>query len=494
MTYTLNTGDHAITVTGLHSLFQQRDQTTAQEAQDLPYNSLWYNLGTGNVLKWNTGLVERSLMSYMGRINYSFRDKYLVTVTGRTDGASQLSEGNKWQFFPSVAFAWRLGEEDFIKNSDIFSDLKLRVSYGEVGNASTIEPYATQSTIEQTPYDFGGSGTNGFAINNLANKDLVWERSKELNIGLNIGFAQNRVNAVLEIYNRNTVDLILGDKLPTSTGYTDIVANVGEIKNSGVEVLLNTVNITKPDFTWRSTITFTKNNNEVTKLAGGLEEDIGNNRFVGESVNALYYWEKNGIWQTDEADEAAGYGFLPGQGTFVDQNNDGKYTDADDRVVVGDQSPSFLMGVRNKINYRNFDLSAFVYTRQGVMWRSNYLRGTFGATDNTRYNHDATLNPWSQSNPSNDWYGWRGAGPGNAKNSFSVVKSNFVRVSDITLGYTLSEGALGRLGMGFVRVYAQVNNPFVFTNAKGFNPEYNGSLYNDDVSYASYLLGLNVSF
>lgn len=494
LTYKLNSGDHDVSVTGLHSLFQQRDQASNMSAQDLPYNSLWYGLGTGNVTGWGTDLIERSIMSYMGRVNYTFKDKYLLTVTGRTDGASQLSEGNKWQFFPSVALAWRMGDEEFIKNTNLFSDLKLRVSYGEVGNASSVDPYQTQSTIAQTYYDFGGSSGNGFAINNLSNRDLVWERSKELNLGLNVGFAQNRVTAAIEIYNRNTVDLILGDKLPNSTGYTDVIANVGEIKNAGVEILLNTVNIAKQDFTWNSTITFTKNNNEVTKLTGGLTEDIGNNRFVGEAVNSLYYWEKNGIWQTSEADIADGYGFLPGQGKFVDQNNDGIINDAEDRVIVGNETPSFLMGIRNKINYKNFDFSFFAYTRQGVMWRSNYLRGTFGDTGNTRYNHDATLDYWTQDNPSNTYWGFNGAGPGNSKNSFSVVSANFVRISDITVGFTLPESALSKLGLSFARVYAQANNPFVFTSYKGFNPEYNGSTYNDDVSFATYMLGLNVSF
>jgi len=493
LTYKLNSGDHNMTVTGLQSLFQQRDQSTNTAAQDLPYNSLWYALGTGNVTSWSTGLVERSILSYMGRINYTFKDKYLLTVTGRTDGASQLSEGNKWQFFPSVALAWRLGDEDFIKNANLFSDLKLRVSYGEVGNASSVDPYQTQSTIAQTFYDFGGSSANGFAINNLSNKDLVWERSKELNLGLNVGFAQNRITASIEIYNRKTVDLILNDNLPNATGFTKVIANVGEIKNAGVEILLNTVNVAKQDFRWSSTVTFTKNNNEVTKLAGGLTEDIGNNKFVGESVKALYYWEKDGIWQTNESDVADTYGYLPGQAKFVDQNNDGAI-DADDRVIVGDETPSFLMGIRNKVNYKNFDFSFFMYTRQGVKWKNNYLTGTFGDTGNTRYNHDATLDYWTTSNPSNTYWGFNGAGPGNSKNSFSVVSANFVRISDITVGYSFPESVMSKLGLGSARIYAQANNPFIFTSYKGFNPEYNGNTYNDDVSFATYMLGINVSF
>jgi len=494
ITYKLNTANHNLTVTGLASIFEQRNQTTNTAAQDLPYNSLWYHLGDGTATDWSTNLVEGAIISYMGRINYGFMDKYLITLTGRTDGASQLSEGNKWQFFPSVAVAWRLGDEEFIKSINLFSDLKLRASYGEVGNASNIPPYSTQSTITQTPYEFGGSTANGYYINNLANKNLVWERSKELNIGLNVGLLENRISAAIEIYNRTTVDLILGDKLPPSTGFSDVVANVGEIQNRGIELMLNTVNFDKNDFRWATMISFTKNNNEVTKLTGGLTEDIGNNRFVGYPVNALYYYEKDGIWQLDEEEEADGYGYLPGQGKFIDQNNDGKITDADDRVIVGDESPNFLLGMRNQVNFKNFDFSFFIYARQGVEWVSRYLTGTFGDTGNNRYNHDASLNYWTSENPSNDYFGFRGAGPASSRKSISVVKADFVRISDITLGYTLPRTTLDRMGFSNFRIYAQANNPFVFTKTKGFNPEYNGNVYTDGVSFVTYLLGLNVSF
>jgi TonB-linked SusC/RagA family outer membrane protein len=494
ITYNLDLQNHNLTATGLASIYEQRNQTTNTAAQDLPYDSFWYHLGDGTVTDWSTNLIENSLISYMGRINYSFMNKYLLTLTGRSDGASQLSEGNKWQFFPSAAIAWRAGDETFIKNLGVFSDLKLRLSYGEVGNASNIPPYSTQSNISQTPYEFGGSPANGFHIDNLANKDLVWERSKEFNFGINVGFLDNRINAEIELYNRQTESLILGDKLPLSTGFEDVVANVGEIRNRGVEITLNTVNFATADFRWTTMVSFTKNNNEVTKLTGDLTEDIGNNRFVGYPVNALYYFEKDGIWQLDEADEAEGYGYLPGQAKFVDQNNDGKITDTDDRVIVGDESPSYLLGMRNQLDYKNFDFSFFLYTRQGVEWRSSYLTGTFGDTGNNRYNHDATLDYWTTDNPSTTYWGFNGAGPGNSKNSFSVVSANFVRISDITLGYTLPRSALERIGFDNFRVYAQALNPFVFTKTKGFNPEYNGNVYTDAPSFATYLLGLNVSF
>ncbi|MCM4167118.1 TonB-dependent receptor P3 [Arenibacter antarcticus] len=496
ITYNLNSGSHNLTITGLHSIFHERGQFSRIDVKDLPFRSLWYSLGDGEVTLNESSLTEKALISYMGRVNYSFKDKYLLTLTGRTDGASVLSEGNKWQFFPSVALAWQLGDEDFIKNANLFSDLKLRASYGEVGNATSINPYETQSTVSQTQYDFGGSPAYGFAINNLANKNLVWERSKEFNFGLNMGLFNNRISTAIEVYDRKTVDLILGDKIPNSTGFSDIVDNVGEIRNKGIEILLNTVNIYNEDFRWSTSINFTKNENEVTKLAGGISRDIGNNRFVGESVQPLYYYEVAGIWQTSEADEAATFGYKPGNVKFIDQNGDGKITEDDDRVIVGSETPDYIMGIRNQFNYKDFDFSFFIYTRQGVKWKSSYLTGTFGEVDGDRYNVDATLDFWTSTNPTNNYFGLEGAGgSGKApKDSFSIVDANFVRISDITLGYTLPHDLINRLNIGHLRIYAQATNPFLFTNTKGFSPEYNSGINSDDVPFAMYALGLNITF
>lgn len=496
VTYHLNSDSHNLTVTGLYSIFHQREQFSRLDVKDLPFRSLWYSMGDGEVTRNESSLTEQALISYMGRINYSFKNKYLLTVTGRTDGASVLSEGNKWQFFPSVALAWQLGEEDFIKNGNLVSDLKLRASYGEVGNATSVRPYDTQSTVTQTQYDFDGSPAYGFAINNLSNKNLVWERSKELNFGLNIGLFNNRISTSIEVYDRQTVDLILGDKLPNSTGFTDVVANVGEISNSGVEILLNTENIVKNNFRWSTSVNFTKNKNEVTKLAGGLTQDIGNNRFVGESVQPLYFYEVAGIWQTNEAEEADAFGYKPGNVKIVDQNGDGKITEDADRVIVGSQTPDYIMGIRNQFNYKNLDFSFFIYTRQGVKWRSDYLRGTFGEINGDRYNADASINFWTSTNPSNSYFGLDGAGgSGNAaRDAISVVDTDFVRVSDITMGYTLPNDLLGRLGLGHLRIYAQATNPFLFTKTKGFSPEYNSGINSDDVPFAMYAIGLNITF
>ena len=498
LTYDRQAGRHHFTVTGLHSIFSQSEELSQLDVENLPFRSLWHNLGTGTITGFASGLTERSLLSYMGRFNYVFNDKYLLTLTGRSDAASQLSPGNKWAFFPSAAIAWRAGEEDFIQNMNLFSNLKFRLSYGLVGNAS-VRPYQTQANISQTAYDFDGTPAYGFGINNLANRNLVWEKSREINLGIDFGFFDGRISAAVEIYKRNTEDLILPDKVPTSSGFGDAIANVGEIQNKGIELALNTVNITRPDFRWSTAITITHNQDKVVKLASGQLEDIGNLRFVGESVKPIYSWVFDGIWQTSEADEAAGFGQKPGEVKLKDLDGDGAIT-PDDRIILGDETPNLLLGIRNQISYRSFDFSFFAYTRRGAMMNNGYLAGTFGDLGSDRYNRSSELDFWTPDNPSNTYFGLLGSGlethssRGNTRVALQQQLMNFWRISDITLGYSLPANALERLGFSNLRLYAQALNPFVFTDVITFDPEYNSNAYDDDVPSMTFLFGVNVTF
>ncbi|HEU4609106.1 MAG TPA: SusC/RagA family TonB-linked outer membrane protein, partial [Chitinophagaceae bacterium] len=301
LTYNKSFNKHKLTVTALQSAYKNVAEAYHIAVEDLPFASLWYNVGTAGTISGVSSNYERNtLQSYMGRVNYSFNDKYLLTLTGRSDGASQLSNGNKWAFFPSAAVAWRVSDESFMSSVNAVSDLKLRVSYGQVGNA-TVSPYSTQAAILNTPYDFGGNAAFGFAPSNLGNKDLKWERSEELNFGLDMGFLQNRIRATVEVYDRKTRDLILNTQLPTSTGFTSVYANVGKVGNKGIEVALNTVNIQTKDFSWSTALTFAKNNNKILALASGVTEDVGNKLFVGSSVRSNYYYQFAGIWQSADS-------------------------------------------------------------------------------------------------------------------------------------------------------------------------------------------------
>lgn len=511
LTYNLVKDAHNFTFTGLHSVFKESLELTDTRVNELPFRSLWHNMGSGTITAFGTDYSDYSLLSYMGRVNYGFMDKYMLTLTGRYDGSSKLSEGNKWQFFPSAALAWRAGEEEFIKDLNVFSNLKVRVSYGEVGNDGSVKPYDTQARIIQTAYDFDGSPAYGFAPENLGNSELVWERSREINIGLNMGFLNNRISTDIEFYKRNTENLIVGNQIPTSKGFDFVTANVGEIMNKGIEVTLNTINVKTQDFKWSTNINFSVNHNEVIELYDGITEDIGNLRFVGETVAPIYSYVFDGIWQLDQEAEAAAYGQKPGEVRVFDQltedtNGDGVGDAPDgvineaDRKIIGSTIPKWLMGITNIFNYKNFDLSFLIYTRQGVTFENSYLKGTFGEINGDRYNRSSEINFWTSSNPTNDYFGLGGAGlnshhtKGNTRRSLVAQSANFWRVSDITLGYTLPKRVIERLGVGHVRVYAQAGNPFVFTDFLGFNPEYNSGGYNDDVPSSTFLFGLNVSF
>ncbi len=503
LNYNKTFGKHRIDATALFSIFEQYDEYMQIQVEDLAYRSLWHNTGSGATIKaYNTNLIESSLASYMGRVNYTFNDKYLLTVTGRYDGASQLATDNKWAFFPSAALGWRLSEESFIEDLDVFSSLKLRVSYGEVGNNASISPYATQSNIYQTVYDFDGSAANGYSINSLSNRGLVWERSREVNFGLDFALKNIGIRGSIEIYKRNTEDLILDDKLPTSTGFDSAIANVGEIENSGVEITLNTVNVSKGDFKWSSDLTFTANKDKVIKLAGGITEDKGNGRFVGESVRAYYTYKFEGIWQTDEATEAAVYGQVPGQVKLADLNDDDKIN-SDDRTIVGKGTPDWTAGLRNQISYKNWDMSFFMYTRRGLMYSNAYLNATYGDISSDRYNRSSELNYWTATNPSNEYFspltgpglnGNNESKGGNTRVALSYQMADFVRISDITFGYSLPQNILDELGVSRLRIYGQVQNPFVFSDFLSFDPEYNSGGDNDDLPAMTVLFGVNLNF
>ena len=417
-----------------------------------------------------------------------------MTVTGRSDGASQLAAGNKWAFFPSVALGWRLIDESFLQNVKALSNLKLRASYGEVGN-STVNPYSTQAGLLNTGYDFDGTAAYGFAPQNLGNKDLRWERSKELNLGLDFGFFRNRIAGTVEVYDRKTVDLILSQKLPTTSGFSQVISNVGKIQNKGIEILLNTVNVARTNFTWNTTLTFTKNNNKLLSLYGeGQTIDKGNKLFVGYPIKSNFDYKFDGIWQTAEKDLATKYKQVPGSVRVVDTNNDGQISSTegiDDRMILGTALPNFLVGITNRFKYKNFDLSFFTYYRNGTEYKNNTLSGTFGELG-TRYNSLASLDYWRSDNPSNTYFGAVAANPYRA--AITYQDASFLRISDITFGYTLPKGTMDKFKLSNARIYTQVLNPFIFTKYTGFDPEFNSAIYQDDVPSMTVSVGLNVSF
>ncbi|MGQ8338985.1 SusC/RagA family TonB-linked outer membrane protein [Sunxiuqinia sp. A32] len=497
LNYKLKTGVHDFNITAAQSALKERFESAGTNVENLPYNSRWYAFNTAATIKSTaSNLVERSIFSFMGRVNYIYDDRYLLTLTGRYDGSSVLAIGNKWAFFPSLAFAWRAGEEQFIKDLNLFSDLKVRLSYGQVGN-DVVQPYSTQAYLGKTSYDFNGTEAYGYTPNNIGNADLKWENSSEVNFGLNMGFMNNRIRIDAEYYDKKTNDLIQNVALPTSLGFESVTANVGKLVNRGIEISVNSVNIQNTNFNWSTTLNFSTNHNEILELYGGtVTRDIANNLFVGESLLTNYYYEFDGIWQLDEAVEAAKYGQIPGSVKVVDQNNDGKISssaDADDRVVLGNQLPKWIGGITNTFTYKNWDLSFMIYTRQGVQFRNSLLSGTMGELGSSRYNR-LNLNYWTEDNPTNDYFGVWQSNP--YRQAIQYKDASFWRISNLTLGYNLPDELLNRLKFSGVRCYIQANNLAVFTKEKNIwmDPEFNSGTYGDDVPNSTFIFGINLSF
>lgn len=315
-------------------------------------------------------------------------------------------------------------------------------------------------------------------------------------MGLNFGFANNRILIDAEYYNKVTNDLIQNVALPTSTGFGTVTANVGKLLNRGIEISINTVNIEKAGLRWTSTINFSSNHNEILELYGGtVTRDIANRLFVGESLRTNFYYKFAGIWQLDEEEEAKKYGQVPGSVKVVDQNGDGKISsaaDADDRVVLGNELPDWLGGITNNFFYKNWDLSFFIYTRQGVQFRSQMLSGTFGELGSARYNR-LDLNYWTKDNPTNDYFGvWQ---PNPYREAIQYKDASFWRVQYITLGYTLPSRLLERARIDNLRFYIKADNPLLFTKEKNvwMDPEFNSGTYQDDVPFSTVMFGVNLS-
>ena len=495
--------DHSFNFLGLISNFSDTFESSYQRSRYMPFETGFYNTGSGQQSTYNvsSGFVKQTLSSYALRLNYSFKERYLLTLTNRWDGSSILSEDKRWDTFPSAAVAWRMSEEDFLQNQNTLSNLKLRVSYGFTGNNS-IDPYSTQNILaSQQYYDFNGATANGWLAARLANSDLGWERTREFNAGVDFGFFNSRIVGSVDIYDRLSEDILFQQDLPLETGWDFTNANVGSVSNKGVEVSLTTRNIQTPDVSWSTTFTFTKNTNAVESIYGQSEvDDIGNGLFIGESLDAHYNYDFVGIWQAGEAAEAAGYGMEEGQEKLRDVNNDGRYT-AEDRVILGSTNPDWSGSIFTSLKVKNFDLSASVIASQGVLVYSNFHSNFANTRDRGRQKldinwyipeNDAGLaaqysNSYPQ--PRNEGSFWRQDGVG------YYHDASFVKVKNIALGYTFSDNILEKLRLKKLRVYANVLNPFVFTDYEGYDPEWAAaSLNTGRPSSVTYQVGFNLKF
>lgn len=490
LTYTKDFDIHSLTAMVGHSMSKSSSEDTYAEGKGLSFEqSLFHNLdGTQQDYALSSTLTESSMLSYFARLNYKLLDKYLLTATLRADGSSVLAKGNRWGYFPSVAVAWRMKDEHFLSSVDEISDLKLRLSYGLSGN-SAVSPYQTTGGLSKTIYEFGTVPAYGYRPYSMANLELQWEKTRVLNFGVDFGLFNNRVYATIDAYKTWTSDLLLPMILPGHTGFTEVISNVGKTETRGIDLSINTVNFDTKDFKWTTDLTFSANKEEITALNTN-QNDVGSGWFIGSPTKVFYDYEKIGIWQTSEAAEAAKYGQEPGDIKVRDQNNDGAIDANNDRKVLGQQTPKWTAGLNNRFEYKGWELSFFLYARIGHLIQ-NEAAANFNPSG---WNNSIACDYWTPENPTNAY-----PRPNFNKNESMLYKStlayckgDFLKIKDITFGYSFPKQMISKLNMSKLRIYTTLKNFFTFSAVDDYDPERGGS--NSYPMTKQVVFGINVSF
>ncbi|MBF4466434.1 TonB-dependent receptor [Flavobacterium sp. LC2016-12] len=479
---------HEFSALLLQSLFSNVDKTAFASANGMPFDTGYYDLGAGVQTSYNMDSYyeKRTLSSYAVRLNYAYKNKYLLTATNRWDGASVLAEGVKWQSFPSVALGWKISKEAFLQNNNVVSDLKLRASLGYTGN-NNVQPYSTQQLLDQQTFYANGSNlVTGWESKNLANTGLTWEKTRELNFGLDFGFFSNRISGTVDVYDRLSDELIYNRALPFEYGIPSgtTISNVGSISNKGVEILLTTKNIQTQKVKWETTFTFTKNENKLESINGQDQvDDIGNNLFIGKPLNSNYNYIYDGVWQESQAAEAATYKMLPGQAKLKDLNNDGKFDNLD-RTTIGNPNPEWQGSVYSKLTVGDFDFNFSVLCSEGQTVLSTFHQNFANVSDRGRQKMAMdyfipTNGGGIESNASNAYPRpgpvATGAGAFWGSNFAYYQDVSYVKIKNISVGYTFSSDLSKKLNITSLRIYANVLDPFVFTDYEGYDPEWAAS-------------------
>lgn len=509
--------DHA--VTGLLGLSWQETNIFGFAASGENFSTDYFeynNLGAASKPNPGSSRAARfAFNSYFGRLNYSYKDKYLFTATGRADGSSKFGANHKYAFFPSAAVAWKASEEDFIKGSKTVSNLKLRASYGITGN-SEIPTYSSLGTLSS-----GYSGIldntriTGVGTGRLANPDLKWEKTAQSDIGIELGLFKNRINIEADVYYRKTTDMLLSAPVPATSGYTSIVRNIGSMENKGLEFAINTVNITTQDFTWNTIFNISLNRNKVLALATPADIfGVGNPGFtnetgiirVGEAVGSFWGLKRLGVWSESERAEAAKYTYrggktlLPGDIKYLDVNGDYAIND-DDRMIIGNGSPKAWGSFTNSFRYKNLDLLLELQYSYGndVMDMSTHSAEDRQGIANS---YKTVLNAWTPQNQNTQIAAIRDTRAGYVTNVDTrwVQDGSFIRGKNLLLGYTFPEAVTKRMRLSRLKVYTSVQNFFLATKYRGNDPEVTtygnafsqGQTFFDYPKPTVYMVGLNI--
>ncbi len=467
---------------------------------------LWNAMGSlditdnENGASMSTGVTNRQLESYMIRINYGFDERYLLTASARWDGASQLSAGRKWAFFPSMSLGWRIQQEAFLRDVMWLTNLKIRAGVGTTGN-SAISPYSTLGNIQSIFIPTGNGYEKAYVMNDpayvkdplvMANTQVGWEKTTQWNVGVDFGFFNNRLNGSLEFYFSKTNDLLLKMSVPTVTGYVSTIGNIGKTSNKGVELTINAVPVETKDFSWNTSFNMGWQKDRIDELANGKEDDIANRWFIGEQIGVFYDYQTDGLWQDTPADRAemekwTDYKFAPGMVKPVDQNGDYKM-DADDMVIVGYKRPTTNLGWTNIFNYKGIELSFQIYGRFNYMVHApQYLFG-YG-------NLGTAVDYWTPDNTDAEFHRpYLTSVQTGEVDTFASAngykKANFIRMRNISIGYNLPSRVLEHVDLKSLKVYGQVINPFDFyQSVNGLDLDTGKSYYN-----RSWVLGVELGF
>jgi TonB-linked SusC/RagA family outer membrane protein len=476
LSYNKDIGKHRINA--LAGFTQQEDRRQVVRSGSRGFVS--DHFGTGNLESGSTALrpfsreTKSTLLSYLGRVNYNFDDRYLLTVGLRADGSSRFGKNNKWGYFPSAAVSWKVSNEKFFANFPrAIDDLKLRVSYGATGN-NGIDPYSSLATLNNVTYIIGDAIVNGFTPSRIANPNLGWETSYQFDAGVDVGLLNHRITVTLDAYRKKTDDLLLNVELPYTSGYSTSLQNFGSVLNRGVELGIETINL-DGKLQWRTGVNFSFNRNQVLSLGGGVTSFITGDYIVkvGEPLGTFYATQTNGILQPGEE---ATLGALTGNATpkpgdrlYKDISGDGKFTTALDRTVVGNAQPDFIFSVSNSLSWNGFELNFLIQGSQGnyILNGNRQALELFNGQQNAA---SSAVGRYTVDNPSTTIPRAK-LDPAPVFSDRFIEDGSFIRLKTLTLGYTIPSKFVSRWRLNSVRVYTTAQNLLTFTDYTGFDPE-----------------------
>lgn len=532
-------GDHTFGAMGLFSIYRSDKEIYRLKGfgisdDMLSFHALDKASGDKEIASSYTA---STLVSGALRLNYSYKGKYMATATARADGSSRFAEGNRWGWFPSVALAWRMSEESFLKGTHWLDNLKLRLSYGVTGN-NNVDDYVTIATASGPSYVvLGGSEIQGYYPNGLVNTGLIWEKVKEFDLGLDFSVLSNRINLTADFYHRLSDGQIMDRIVPVETGETKATFNVGSVRNTGIELGMQFGIIRSKDFIWDLSVNYSRNWNKILELSNGKVDEIASNRFIGEPLNVLRDYihtdvitDKGVTMHTKDGDihytlqelyakYGSKYKWYEGQIAVNDWNNDGKITD-EDKQIYGCTDPKWVGSLSSNMYYKGFDFSVMIYTKQG-QWARSYFHDKYmkwsdrgnqhmamdfyipkGApvidhtTGDIVYATETHYGEYPYPNNSDTSAGGYFSDKDSAKGEgFQYQKTSFVKVKNICLGYTFPKKWITKAGLQHLRLYINVLNPFCFTDYDGFDPEWaNAKLTDGGPASVTYQIGANIKF